>query len=385
MTTKTPEEIKILREGGKKLASVLYQVAEMARPGIATIQLDKTAEELIREAGGEPSFKNYKTTEDKIPYPASLCVSINDEVVHGIPGSRKLKEGDIVSLDLGMKYKNLYTDMAITVAVGRIDKKTKDIMNAAKKSLEEGIKAIKQGAYLGDIGFAIQSYVEKKGFGVIRQLMGHGVGYKAHEEPGVPNFGKKRTGETLRQGTVLAIEPMITVGSPEIFLDKDNWTWKTKDGSLAAHFEHTIVVTKNGAEILTCLPAVGRRLMGIDYGEKRIGVALSDEQAKFSFPHSVVANNEKTMQEIKKICEENKVSKIILGQSLDYRNRPNPVMKKIELFKDFLQKETARPVIYQAETLTTQEAQRLQGKIKKIDASAAALILRSFIEKENIL
>lgn len=249
---KTPEEIKILREGGKRLASVLYQIAEMAKTGVATIKLDEMAEKLIREAGGEPSFLNYKTYEDKIPYPASLCVSINDEVVHGIPGSRKLEEGDIVSLDLGMKYKNFYTDMDITVSVGEVNKKAKKIIEVAKKSLDEGIKVIKEGAHIGDIGFAIQSYVEENGFNVVRQLVGHGVGYKPHEEPEVPNFGKKGTGEILKQGMVLALEPMITAGEPEVFLDKDNWTWKTKDGSLSSQFEHTIVVTKNGAEILTC-------------------------------------------------------------------------------------------------------------------------------------
>jgi len=246
ITIKTPEEIKILQEGGKKLVSVLYQVAEMVGPGVVTAELDKMAERLIKEAGGEPSFKNYKTDEDKIPYPASLCVSINDEVVHGIPGPRKIKDGDIVSLDLGMKYKNFYTDMAITVGTGKI-------IEVAKKSLEEGIKVIKQGAHIGDIGFAIQSYVEKNGFNVVRQLVGHGVGHNPHEEPEVPNFGKKGTGEILKQGMVLALEPMITAGNPEVILSDDNWTWKTKDGSLAAHFEYTVVVTKNGVEILTCV------------------------------------------------------------------------------------------------------------------------------------
>jgi methionyl aminopeptidase len=245
ITIKTPEEIKILREGGKILASVLYHVAEMAKPGVATIKLDEMAEKLIREAGGEPAFKNYKTSQDKIPYPASLCVSINDEVVHGIPGPRKIKDGDIVSLDLGMKYENFYTDMAITIGTGKI-------IEVAKKSLDEGIKIIKEGARIGDIGFVIQSYVEKNGFNVVRQLVGHGVGYKPHEEPEVPNFGKKGTGEILKQGMVLALEPMITAGAPEVFLDKDNWTWKTKDGSLSGHFEHTVVITKKGCEILTC-------------------------------------------------------------------------------------------------------------------------------------
>lgn len=254
ITIKTPEEIKILREGGRRLASVLYEVAEKVRPGLATIELDELAEKLIRDNNGESSFKNYKTKEDKIPFPASLCVSVNDEIVHGIPRrDRILKEGDIVSLDLGMKYKNLYTDMAITVPVGKIDKQAKKLIEITEKSLAEGIRIIKEGNYIGDIGFAIQKYVEKKGFNVVRKLVGHGVGYKTHEAPEIPNFGKKGTREILKSGMVLALEPMITAGSPDIILDSDNWTWKTKDGSLAAHFEHTVVVTKNGAGILTCI------------------------------------------------------------------------------------------------------------------------------------
>lgn len=253
ITIKTPEEIKILREGGKILASILHEVAGKVRPGIATIGLDALAERLIRGAGGEPSFKNYKTRDDKIPYPASLCVSINDEVVHGIPSKdRILIEGDIVSLDLGMKYKGLYTDAAITVPVGEIDDKAKKIIEVCRKSLNKGIMSAKEGKRIGDIGFAIQTFVEKNKFSVVRNLVGHGVGYKAHEEPEIPNFGGKGKGEILKKGMVLALEPMIAEGSHEIILGRDNWTWRTKDGSLSAHFEHTIVVTKKGGEILTC-------------------------------------------------------------------------------------------------------------------------------------
>ncbi len=252
ITVKTLEEIKVLRKGGKILASVLYQVAEKAKPGIATTELDEWAEKLIRENGGEPSFKNYKTFQDKIPFPASLCVSVNNEIVHGIPSKdRILKEGDIVSLDLGMKYKNLYTDMAITVGVGKINKQAKKLIEITEKSLAEGIRIIKERNYIGDIGFAIQKYVEKKGFSVVRKLVGHGVGYKAHEDPEVPNFGEKGTREILKNGMVLTLEPMITAGGPDIILDSDNWTWKTKDGSLAAHFEHTIAVTDAEPEVLT--------------------------------------------------------------------------------------------------------------------------------------
>jgi len=254
ISIKTSEEIKILKEGGKRLASVLYKVAEKVRPGISTIELDELAEKLIKNIGGESSFKNYKTREDKIPYPTSLCVSINNEIVHGIPSkNRILQEGDIVSLDLGMKYKNLYTDMAITVPISNVDDQAKKIIETAKKALDVSIKSIKSGSHIGDIGFSIQSCAENNGFNVVRRLVGHGVGYNVHEPPDIPNFGEKGTGLKLKEGMILALEPMIVLGGPDIVLDKDNWTWKTKDGSLAAHFEHTIAVTKKGAEILTKL------------------------------------------------------------------------------------------------------------------------------------
>ena len=248
---KNIEEINMLREGGKILAFVLYEAAKKSVPGMKTTELDKLAEKMIKEAGGRPSFKNYKTPEDKFPYPASLCVSINEEVVHGIPGERVLKDGDIVSLDLGMEYKGFYTDMAITVPVGKASEQAKKLIETTKETLNLGIMAVKSGAFTGDVGYAIQSFAEKNGFNVVRKLVGHGLGRKAHESPEVPNFGVKGKGEILREGEVIAIEPMITAGRHDIYLDKDWWTWKTKDGSLAAHFEHTIIVTKNGAEIIT--------------------------------------------------------------------------------------------------------------------------------------
>ena len=248
---KNIEEINKLREGGKILAFVLREAASRALPGVKTIELDMLAEKMIREAGGRPSFKNYKTADDKIPYPASLCVSINEEVVHGIPGERVLKDGDIVSLDLGMEYKGFYTDSAVTVSVGEASEQAKKLIETTKESLNLGIMAVKNGAFTGDIGYAIQSFAEKNGFNVVRKLVGHGLGRKVHETPEVPNFGAKGKGEILREGEVIAIEPMITAGRHDIYLDKNWWTWKTKDGSLSAHFEHTVIVTKNGAEIIT--------------------------------------------------------------------------------------------------------------------------------------
>lgn len=248
---KNIEDINKLREGGKILASVLYEAAKMTVPGIKTIELDILAEKMIKEAGGWPSFKNYKTLDDKIPYPASLCVSINDEVVHGLPSERILKEGDVVSLDLGMEYKGFFTDMAITIPVGDTSEQAKKLIATTQEALNKGMSAVKSGAFIGDIGYAIQSFVEEKGFNVVRKLVGHGLGRKAHENPEIPNFGVKGKGEILQEGEILAIEPMITAGHYDIYLDKDLWTWKTKDGSLSAHFEHTIIVTKTGAEIIT--------------------------------------------------------------------------------------------------------------------------------------
>ena len=248
---KNIEEINILREGGKILAFVLYEAAKKSVPGAKTIELDKLAEKMIKEAGGRPSFKNYKTPDDKFPYPASLCVSINEEVVHGVPGERVLKDGDIVSLDLGMEYKGFYTDSAVTVSVGNISEQAKKLIETTKESLNLGIMAVKSGAFTGDVGYAVQSFAEKNGFNVIRKLVGHGLGRKVHETPEIPNFGVKGKGEILKEGEVIAIEPRITAGRHDIYLDKNWWTWKTKDGSLSAHFEHTIIVTKNGAEIIT--------------------------------------------------------------------------------------------------------------------------------------
>ncbi|MCK6462765.1 MAG: type I methionyl aminopeptidase [Candidatus Pacebacteria bacterium] len=247
------KDIAALREGGKILASVLNEVARRVAPGVAAADLDALAEKLIREAGAEPSFKNYKTPDDKIPYPASLCVSVNDEVVHGIPDQKIFQEGDVVGLDLGLKYKGFYTDSAVTALAGKADTESLRLVETAKKSLAKGISVVKDGARIGDIGFAVQSRAEKDGFGVVRKLVGHGLGRKVHEGPQVPNFGSRGSGMALKKGLVLAIEPMITAGDSDVYLDDDLWTWKTKDRSLAAHFEHTVIVTENGAEIITKL------------------------------------------------------------------------------------------------------------------------------------
>ena len=251
---KSEKEVEILREGGRKLAAVLERVIEAARPGVSAFELDRLAEKLIREAGGEPSFKGYKTAREVVPYPATLCISVNDEVVHGFPSRKKIiKEGDVVGIDIGMKYKNLFTDMAKTIIVGEGDKEAKRLVEATRKALEIGIAEVRAGNTTGDIGAAIQQYVEGEGFGVVRELIGHGVGYKVHEDPEIPNWGTRGKGAKLEKGMVIAIEPMVTEGSHGVYLAEDDWTWKTKDGKRAAHFEHTVAVTRDGAEVLTKL------------------------------------------------------------------------------------------------------------------------------------
>lgn len=246
ITIKTPKEIEKLRKGGRILSKIVKQVIEQVRPGVSALDLDKQAEELIEKAGGYPSFKGFKG------YPVASCISVNEEVVHAIPHKDKImKQGDIVGVDIGLKYQGLYTDMARTVPVGKVSKKVSRLLKVAQKALTIGIKQAKPGRTTGDIGFAIQQYVEKQGFSVVRSLVGHGVGHQVHEEPRLPNFGNKGEGDVLKQGMVLALEPMVNIGKPEVITKKDQWTIITADNSWSAHFEDTIVVTKKGADILT--------------------------------------------------------------------------------------------------------------------------------------
>jgi methionyl aminopeptidase len=254
---KNKKEIEILRGCGKKLAKILASIIREARPGISTYDLDKVGEELIIRSGGTPSFKGYRIKETRIPYPCSLCTSINDEVVHAIPRKNIiLKEGDIIGLDIGMLWPakdGLYTDMAVTVGVGEISSEAKRLIQGTKEALEIGIASVWSGVKVGDIGFAIQTHLEKYGFGIIRDLAGHGVGHEVHEPPLIPNFGRPGTGAEILEGMVIAIEPMATLGGWKVELDDDDWTFRTADGSLSAHFEHTVAVTEDGAEVLTML------------------------------------------------------------------------------------------------------------------------------------
>jgi methionyl aminopeptidase len=249
---KTAEEIVLLRESGKRLATVLQALKAMIAPGVSTQDLDTLAEKLIRDGGDTPPFLNYTPHGARIPFPASLCVSINDEIVHGIPsGARIIKGGDIVSIDLGLTHKGMITDAALTVSVGKIAPGVAQLVNETERALYEGIKAARAGGHIGDIGAAIERIGNAQHYGIVREFGGHGVGHKVHEEPYVPNYGKKGTGPILKAGMVLALEPMFALGGDAIRQLPDGYTIVTKDGSLAAHFEHTIVITEKGAEILT--------------------------------------------------------------------------------------------------------------------------------------
>lgn len=248
--TKTKEEIEIIDEGGKILRDILHRAAAMAKPGISTLEINDFAEEEMIKAGGRPSFIGYGSRKN--PFLFGLCTSINDAVVHGVPSSKDiLQEGDILGLDIGMEYKKLYTDTAITVAVGKVSDVANKLMDVTKLSLDNALKQVKPGNTIGDIGHAIQSTVEGAGYSVVRDLVGHGVGYAVHEDPAVPCYGKPGKGIVLVEDMVLAIEPMVCENKPQTFFDTDGWTIRTHDGGLAAHFEHTIAVTKTGVRILT--------------------------------------------------------------------------------------------------------------------------------------
>lgn len=244
---KTQEEIAKLREGGRFLAMIVNRLAESVKPGLTSMDLENLAEEMMKEFKVKPSFKNF----GEPPYPAILCVSNNEGVVHCVPNNQPFKEGDVLGIDCGLWHQGLCTDMAVTVGIGKISSEAEKLISLTKKSLALALEQVKPGNTLGDIGHAVQSFAEKNKLGVVRELVGHGVGYHVHEEPRIPNFGNKGQGLKLEQGMVLAIEPMLTLGDWHIKVLTNGWDIVTKDKSLAAHFEHTVAVTENGCEILT--------------------------------------------------------------------------------------------------------------------------------------
>ena len=242
---KTPEEIALLRASNQLVGKTLAEVAKYIKVGVTTLELDKIAEDFIRTNGAVPGFLGYGG------FPNTLCVSVNDQVVHGIPSNYALKEGDIVSVDCGVLQNGYYGDSAYTFCVGKVDEKVKKMLKITKESLSLGIDSAQHGNRIGDIGYAIQKHCQAAGFSVVRKLVGHGVGRNLHEDPEVPNFGKKGAGVLLKEGMVIAIEPMINMGNRDVVQEKDGWTIRTIDGKPSAHFEHTIAIRKGKAEILS--------------------------------------------------------------------------------------------------------------------------------------
>ncbi|MCX7970805.1 MAG: type I methionyl aminopeptidase [Negativicutes bacterium] len=242
---KTGREIALMAEAGQLVAATLAMLRQHLAAGITTGELDELAEQFIRQRGGEPSFKGLRG------YPASICVSVNEEVVHGIPGRRKIAEGDLVSIDLGVRMNGFHGDAAITVAVGRVSRQDRELLQVTEQCLLKAIDEARPGRRLGDIGHAVQSWAERHGFSVVRSLVGHGIGRDLHEEPQVPNFGRPGTGAELKPGMTLAIEPMINAGTHKVSILRDNWTVVTADRRRSAHFEHTVAVTENDPLVLT--------------------------------------------------------------------------------------------------------------------------------------
>ncbi|MBI4156005.1 MAG: type I methionyl aminopeptidase [Candidatus Zambryskibacteria bacterium] len=253
ISIKTPEEIEILKEGGRRLGIILRKVSEKVKVGVSTQELEDYARKLIHEGGDTASFLNYTPHGAKRPFPAAICVSINEEIVHGIPNEEPyiIQDGDLVSLDLGITHQGLITDSAVTLCAGNVSDKDRKLVENCREALFRGIKAAHGGTHIGDIGHAIESFARPLGYGISEGLAGHGVGYKVHEDPFVPNEGERGRGELLRPGMVLALEPMLTLGTDKIILDADGYTYKTTDGSRAAHFEHSIVITDSDPIILT--------------------------------------------------------------------------------------------------------------------------------------
>ncbi|MDP2641065.1 MAG: type I methionyl aminopeptidase [Candidatus Yanofskybacteria bacterium] len=245
ISLKTKEELRSMAEGGRMLSEVMKELKKNVAPGIREKELDALAGKLIKEKGAQIAFQGYHG------FPGNICVSVNEQVVHGVPTERTLKEGDIVSLDIGLIWKGLYLDMARTFPVGKVDPEASRLVRVAKTALRLGVKKAKPGNTIGDLGNTIQRYVEGQGYGIVRELCGHGIGRDLHEDPQIPNYGQRKTGEKLKEGMVICIEPMITAGAYHLKLEKDGQTYSTRDEKLSAHFEDTIAITASGPKVLT--------------------------------------------------------------------------------------------------------------------------------------
>jgi methionyl aminopeptidase len=251
---KSPQEIETMRVANRVVSEILAELREGIRPGISTGDIDRLAAELIRKKGVRSAFKGYQIRNGVVPFPATICISLNDEIVHGIPSSQRVvKDGDVVSLDFGVIYRDFYGDAAMTFALGKVSEETQRLIATTAAALEEGIAQATVGNRLGNVSAAIQARVEREGFSVVREFVGHGVGRRLHEDPPVPNYGVRDRGVRLREGMVIAIEPMVNVGKPEVQVKDDGWTAVTRDGSLSAHFEHSVAITEKGPAVLSLL------------------------------------------------------------------------------------------------------------------------------------
>lgn len=250
---KTPQEVEAIRTSGKMLAAVLDLIGKKLEPGMSGTYIDQMARDELKRLGGKPAFLGVKGGYGVPDFPAVICISANDAVVHGLPDAEPFKAGDVIGFDFGVLYNGMITDAARTFIVGGTprSKAEQELVELTKRSLDAGINAVKPGAKTGDIGCAVQSILDTKNLGIVRELVGHGVGHELHEEPEIPNYGKRGTGSMLKEGMTIAIEPMATLGGWRVYMDRDMWTVRTMDGSVSAHFEDTILVTKDGAEILT--------------------------------------------------------------------------------------------------------------------------------------
>lgn len=251
ITIKSSRELDLMREAGKIIAEAKSAVKAAIAPGVTSLEMNALAEEIIVKRGATPSFKGYRPAPTMPPFPATICFSYNEEIVHGIPGNRKMIEGDIVSIDFGAIVEGFHGDSAFTAGVGNVSDQAQDLMNATEESLNKGIEKALAGSRLTNISNAVQKYSESKGYSVVREYVGHGIGRSLHEEPQVPNYGEPGKGPVLKVGMVLAIEPMLNIGTWKTKILKDGWTIVTDDGELSAHFEHTVAITENGPEILT--------------------------------------------------------------------------------------------------------------------------------------
>ena len=386
ITIKTPQEIDILRQGGQKLAKILDMVLARVEPGVKAEELDSYAEELILKAGGRPAFKGHEG------FPGTLCVSVNEAIVHGVPhGELVLNQGDVVGIDIGMQYPSengLYTDMARTVGVGKISKEAEKLIKVTEKSFFKALKVIRSGATVGDIGQAIQSYVESHGYSVVRSLSGHGVGYKVHEDPKIPNFGEKGSGEILQAGMVLAIEPMVCFGRYELETLDDGWTAVTKDRSLTAHYENTVLVTDKGAEILTKInfnqtnKKCFGKILGIDYGTKNIGLAISDLEQQQAFVYDTFTIDGKFWEKINALIDDEKIDSIVVGLPLGMKGEYTQKTEETVIFIETLENNVKILMETEDERLSTVEGQKFSGGHGR-DESAARVILQRYLDRKG--